>query len=211
MPVCRQLRAVPVILAAALGLGAPTSKALEVGLFFDEAGTSCVGQIRPFGQVQVYALAFLDEETDFAGALLSLKLPVGISIVGDTGGIVWPKDCTRTGNLLAETGIDLQFQRCPRRSGVVELFHMVLEDLTFGDLPRPDLRIEVGGAAIPGDSTLLKLPQLKICDGQNPDGYSEIREMQPLLATLNCSSDCPCTVSVTTQTWGTVKRRFQED
>ena len=188
--------------------GALPSVAQQIGVFVDPQGQSCVGEIRPFGRADVYVLAFLDEEVEFNGALLSLRLPGGVGIVNGVDGIVWPRDTMHSGNLLADTGLNLEFQRCPRVSGVVELFHMTLEDVSPGEDPRPNLLIEVGGATV--DSLSVMHPHLKVCVDGNP-GDGRLVPATGLRATLNCTNDCPCSVAVEPATWSAVKRRFREE
>jgi hypothetical protein len=195
-------------LLAFLTCSAVPSMAQQVGVFLDPQGQSCVGEILPFGRADVYVLAFLDEEVEFNGAMLSLRLPGGVGIVDGVDGIVWPRDTMQSGNLLADTGLNLEFQRCPRVSGVVELFHMTLEDVSPSEDPRPNLLIEVGGATV--DSLLLPQPQLKVCVDGDPGG-GRLVPATGLRATLNCTNDCPCSVAVLPTTWSAVKRRYREE
>ena len=89
----------------------------------------------------------------------------------------------------------------------------MITDVSFGD-PRPDLEIRVLGGTITAPDTLkLTEPNLKVCDPDDPEGYSELIVAPASRATMNCSSgDCPCNETAVRQhTWTAVRKLYAND
>lgn len=184
----------------------------QVGLFFDQNGTACNAALAPFdGGVQAHILAFVDPGIELGGALFRLELPPFLMIES----IVWPRNTDPKGSMTTSEGMDLRFQICPESTGApIILVSFVLTDVSFGGEVRPDMEIKVLGGTITAPDTLtFQEPNLKICDPNDPEGYTELLVAPSTLATLNCSAgDCPCNeTAVSSMTWTAVRKLYADD
>jgi hypothetical protein len=195
--------------ASLLALSAAQAQEYRVGIFFDEAGQSCVGEIRNFGgDVRVYILAFAPAGTEVNGALVGLDLPSGIYLRQ----MVPPKDSGIAGDLTARSGLDVTLLRCPVASGPILLASLDLyqSDDGAGNGERvPDIELLLRGGVVEADSLSFTKAQIKICPEDPLGGDPTFEESLSYRATLNCTSDCPCETSVVAKTWGWVKRLFR--
>jgi len=185
----------------------------EVGLFFDQTGEACTAILEPFdGGVQAHILAFVESGFELGGAFLRLELPPFLQI--QNGSLIWPKNTDAKGSLITGEGLDLSFQVCPTSTGEpITLVTFVLEDVNFVGV-RPDLEVKILGGTITAPDTLtLKEPNLKVCDPNDPEGYTELVVAPSTVATLNCSAgDCPCNeTAVSSITWTAVRRLYADD
>jgi hypothetical protein len=210
------------ILVAALALsvalvprpGASQVTPPRVGIYFDQQGTVCSAPLEPFDPVgvQAHVLAFVEPGTEMAGAFFRLELPPQITIVPNSE--EWPKNSNPVGSMTSVNGMDLQFQLCTiAGSEPVRLVSFVLNDISLGGV-RPDLEIRVlGGTIAAADTLVLKEPNLKVCDPNEPEGYLDLIVAPSTLTTLNCSSgDCPCeTTAVRPTTWTAVRKLYADD
>ncbi len=200
-------------LFSALLLYAPRTQAQEVGLFFDENAEVCVGTIENFGAaVTIYVFAFVEPSVTLNGASLRLELPNNFEVSNQTE----PRQGMNTlsGEIASTQGIDVTLSPCQPGGAPVLLMSF---DLSHFDLNLPggpqveDLELKLRGGTIVADSLNLVEPNLKLCDPEDPlGGTVELREAVSLQATLNCSSQCPCTVATLPRTWADIKRLYLE-
>jgi hypothetical protein len=214
MPSLRRLRKAPVPVASLLCLlisvSSATSQEYRVGVFFDDSGQTCVGEIRNFGSdVRAHIFAVVPEGTEMNGAVLGLDLPPGIILRE----VTWAKNVDAEGNLVSRSGLDFTFLGCPPATGPVLLASLVLyqsDDNYEGGVRVPDIQLLLRGGVTAADSVSYVDPQVKICSGDPLGGDPDFVRAPSYRATLNCSSNCPCETSVMAKTWGWVKSLFRE-
>lgn len=192
-------------------LGAARANALEIGIFFDENAESCVAEIQNFGPaVKAHVFAFVSADTALNGAVLRLEL--------DSGFVVRNEEAAKgqgnglEGEIASPTGVDVTLAECPPGGAPVLLMTFDLE-LADPDLKDPvaDVRLKLRGGTVVADSLDLTEPNLKVCDPDDPlGGDPELKPAVALQATLNCTSECPCTVAVQRRTWAELKRLYLE-
>ena len=196
------------LLAAGLLALLPAAGAGQrLGVFFDEQATSCADTIEPnvCGIRRVYIVAFPDGDFQVTGVLLRLELPAELEVCPDPG-LLCPgfTRCTWSGDLTAESGLDVQFFPClPAGESTVIMSFDVWAN-SRGD----DLVLHLAGT--PQDSTADHLrPRLKKCNPDDPEGNLGLVDATASDAFLNCTRNCVCTSAIETRTWGAVKTLFQ--
>lgn len=191
---------------------APTpSAALEIGIFFDENASSCVAEIQNFGPaVKAHVFAFVPPDTLLNGAVLRLEL--------DSGFVVHNQEAAKgqgnglEGDIASPTGVDVTLAECPPGGAPVLIMRF---DLLLQDIDNPggveNVIFKLRGGTVVADSLDLTEPNLKVCDPDDPlGGEPELAPAVALQATLNCTSECPCTVAVQRRTWAELKRLYLE-
>ena len=184
----------------------------EVGMFFDENAEVCVRDIENFGPaLKIYVFAFAEPELTLNGAFIRLALPVGFQVRNQEG----PPDAQNTiaGDIASPLGIDITLSPCKPAGAPVLLMTFELShfDSQNPDAHVEDLLLKLRGGTIVADDLTLTEPNLKICDPDDPlEGQFELAEAVALQATLNCTSECPCTVAIAAGTWADFKRLYLE-
>jgi hypothetical protein len=185
----------------------------QVGVFFDTVGNSCSATLEPWEPITAYVLAFLEPGIELGGALFSLELPIDLEV--DPISILWPKNSTRAGTLTGSEGLELTLQGCLTTTGApVVLATFSLLDKNLHNITRPDLRISIAGGTISAPDTLSLLqPNLKVCDPNDPWGYSSLIAASGTRTTFNCTAeDCPCIeTSVSPITWTALRKLYADD
>ena len=186
--------------------------AQQMGIFFDEAGTTCASAIEPFGpSVHAWVIAF-PGSTEVNGAVLSLRLPPGLRVVPQSE--TYPHRSSLIGSGSLDTHVDVTFQPLadqPCRTGAMGLpiLEFDLEDLctTCGG-PRPDILLHLEGAA--ADSIAGLKPQFIACDPHDPNNHPGSILAATLDAHLNCTAACGCTTALEPATWSRLKILYQD-
>ncbi len=192
--------------------GSSSGQSYTIGVFFDDRAQECVAEVLNFAPaIRAYVFALVPDGTLLNGALLSIDVPAGFVISGERpphSGI-GHIDGTLTGS----NGLNVILQNCFLAAGPVELVSFDLKQVDSNlpsDFRVPDVRLEIKGASVPADSLVFEKPQVKICDPIDPiNGKPLLVEAIPIVSTLNCTADCPCTTPVTPTTWGRVKCLFR--
>ena len=200
----RSLGGVAAATAALLLQGTAASQP-KLGLFFDDQARECTGTLQCFGpSVRVYVFA-MQAGIDMVGALFTLRLPLGL-LAGD---LIFPKDLVSSysGNL--DNGLDLQFNQPCRPGDKILILEFDLQDVSFCDSIRPDLKLHLEGAAS-SDSIAALTPRIKICDPSNPEGNLGMVFATSLDAFLNCSQVCGCEVALEPRSWAGIKTLYRE-
>ncbi len=198
------------LLCFALVVRFTPAQAAEVGLFFDENAETCVESIENFGPgVKIFVFAFAPSGVTLNGASLRLELPAGIVVANEQE----PRDGqnTLTGNIDASLGVDVTLSPCVPGGGPVLLMSFELSHFDPSDPSAhfEDLELKLRGGTIVADSLDLVEPNLKICDPDDPlGGEFELQEAVSLRATLNCTTECPCTTAIRQRTWADFKRLY---
>ena len=199
------------VFSCAFGVLVSSARSQEVGLYFDENATICVAPIENFGpalKVRIYA--FVAPGDTLNGAVLGLDLPSGFRVTNQE---VPPKDQnTIEGDITSATGVDITLSPCVVGGAPV---HLLSFDLQHLDSENPDARVEdlvlkLRGGTNVADSLNFVEPQLKFCPDDPIGGVPELVEATALMATLNCTGECPCTVTVRRRTWADFKRLYLE-
>jgi hypothetical protein len=188
----------------------------RVGLYFDADAQSCVTSIANFDSVRVWAFAFVGPETQVNGAILRLELPPNFR--AETRYLRPPKAVhfpLLSGDLTSNRGLDMTWQQCVASNAVtpVELFSFRLEYLNplCQDCPVPnDVVLQFAGGTGATDSTASIMARVKLCPDDPVGGHGELIEAPSLRATLNCTTDCPCTLGVQAKTWAEIKQLYRE-
>jgi hypothetical protein len=202
-------RRVAVALAAAVAgvfAAAPAGGMGErLGIYFDEDATQCAAPLDPFVRRHCWIYGFFPPDSLVSGVLFRLVLPVGV----EPESLRTPRNLFGSEKGTITEGLDLRFNLCvPGRERVL-LAELNLIDQTFGG-PRPDLRIEVQGAAS-ADSIKGREPRLRICDPADPLGVGRgFIDVTGVDGTFNCTTECPCITAVLTRAWSAVKRLYRE-
>ena len=203
-------RCVATLLVAWTTSGQAQDNPPQIGVFFDTAGNSCNTTLIPFGSVRAHLLAFVEPGVELGGAFFRLQVPPSIDIED----VQWAKNSNHKGGLTATTGAELIFQVCPTTTGApVTLVSFLLTDVSFGG-PRPDLLIDIGGGTITAPDTLtLRQPNFKVCDPNDPEGYSDLIVATSTRTTMNCSAgECPCSeTALTPTTWTALRKLYADD
>lgn len=200
----------PPALAACLLLPAP-SAGQRIGLFFDEAATSCATALEPFGPCQhVWVVAFVPEGVSTGGVLFRLELPVDIQVCD--GSLLLPHGLVfdATGDL--PTGMDLRFQHCISGPASLVVAEFEVFDRSYGGTRR-DLLLHLTGASRDSLVTMIH-PQLELCDPATYDPNDPHQNLGVLAApsvdaTFNCTARCGCTTPVAPSTWTAMKRLYE--
>jgi hypothetical protein len=205
------MRSRPALVRAALlvtglaGLGAPAARTQTLGLYFDAAGTSCTAAISSFGTLQVYLVARLDTGDELVGAIFRIRMPSGIVITEDS--VQFPRNVGGVMDGTVTSGMNLQLFPCQPTDEPVVLLQFEIWESSLQ--PRTDLVLELEGFA--EDSlTSSNMPQIKICDPQDPGGHTSLVPTPKARANLNCTADCPCIVGVERRRWGGIKSLYRE-
>jgi hypothetical protein len=198
----------------ALVLFAPAADAREVGLFFDENAETCVRDVHNFAPpVKVWVFAFADPGDTLQGALLRFNRPAGFEVTAQE----LPRDGglhTKTGDLIEPDGIEITLSPCVVTSSAPILlmtFDLQHFDRNMGSGSQVwDLELQLRGGTIIADSLTLLDPHLKLCAADPIEGETELVVAENRPSTLNCTSECPCTVGVARRSWAEFKRIFLE-
>ncbi len=180
----------------------------RIGVFFDPQATVCSAPIVPFGSVRAYLFAFIPPDSSISGVLLRVQFPLLISVHDQS--LVFPRSrvvIEAQGDL--SSGLAVRFRECLSGPSPFQVAEFVLDDLSFGDTPRPDLRLHLEGFGT--DSTATQDPQFRVCNPHDPTGSDLRRFAAPGIdAVLNCAQHCWCTTAVVPQSWSQIKALYRE-
>jgi hypothetical protein len=186
--------------------------AQRLGLFFDEAATSCTTTITGFQQVHVYLNAFMPAvvptDSSIGGALFSVQLPPMVHIV--------PKSVTLRDVLIYSVDGDLdnlynlniRFRNCQARSTGSPLQLLEFDVYDSGGSTRPNLVMQITGSGT--DSLQGIVPRYGICDPNDRDIYLGYVNAPSIDATFNCTHHCYCTTAIESRSWSAVKSLYRE-
>jgi hypothetical protein len=188
----------------------------RVGLYFDADAQSCVTSLANFDSVRVWAFAYVDPGTQVNGAILRLELPPAFQALTRT---VRPPKAAQfsnlSGDLTGAKGLDMTWQKCVASDGLtpIQLFSFRLDYFDIfcpSECQVPDVVLQFAGGTGAADSLASIMPRVKLCPDDPVGGHGELIESPSLRATLNCTTDCPCTLGVQAKTWAEVKQLYRE-
>lgn len=191
---------------------APAAEGRGIGLFFDENAETCVAEIGNFDPpIKVWIFAFADPGDTLQGAILRLERPQGFEVTN----VELPREghYTMAGDLTSANGADITVSPCTLSTAPVLLMTFELQhfDTAPGAPARVwDLQLPLRGGTIVADSLTLVEPHLKLCAADPIEGRAELVLAEVRPSTLNCTSECPCTVGVARSSWAEFKRLFLE-
>ena len=199
------LARVGVLFALIVGLAPTRSSSQRIGLFFDEAATSCNAPLEYFGQQHLYVVGFPPVDSLLGGALLSLERPADTDIVPGSVRIRRDVVFDVVGQLDQMRELDIRFRDCIQSAGPLVMLEFDIYELS--PVLRNDLILHLVGAGT--DSLALKEPHWKICDPGDPERFTSLVTAPAVDAVFNCTHACYCTTPVSTRTWAAVKSLYQ--